>query len=281
MFDPSILAGKSILVTGGGSGLGLAMAKAFASYGAKVTIAGRSRERLEAALPEIAAAAREGGEADFFAADVRDPEQVESARRPRRRAVRQGRWPRQQRGRQLPRPLRGPDAQRLRRGRAHRPPRLGLLRSRRRTAPAGAAGAGRHRFDRHDLCLDGHGLRAPLRLRQGGSARHDALARRRVGARRDPVERDRAGPDPDGGRVLAPDGRGRRREERPREDPARRASAGKRRSPTSRRSSSPTSARTRPATASRWTAANGSPAPASSPTTAGSRASSSRPPSTR
>jgi NAD(P)-dependent dehydrogenase (short-subunit alcohol dehydrogenase family) len=78
MYDSSILAGKSILVTGGGSGLGFAMAKAFASYGAKVTIAGRSRERLENALPSIASVARQGGEADSFAADVRDPEQVEA-----------------------------------------------------------------------------------------------------------------------------------------------------------------------------------------------------------
>ena len=77
MFDPRILADKSILVTGGGSGLGLAMAKTFASYGARVTIAGRTRERLESAVAEIAASAREGGEADLFAADVRDPEQVE------------------------------------------------------------------------------------------------------------------------------------------------------------------------------------------------------------
>ena len=77
MFDSRILADRSILVTGGGSGLGLAMAKTFASYGARVTIAGRTRERLESAVKEIAASAREGGEADFFAADVRDPEQVE------------------------------------------------------------------------------------------------------------------------------------------------------------------------------------------------------------
>ena len=77
MYESRILAGKSILVTGGGSGLGLAMATAFAAHGAKVTVAGRRKERLEAALPAIAAAAREGGEADSFAADVRDPEQVE------------------------------------------------------------------------------------------------------------------------------------------------------------------------------------------------------------
>jgi NAD(P)-dependent dehydrogenase (short-subunit alcohol dehydrogenase family) len=77
MFDSKILAGRSIVVTGGGSGLGLAMAKAFAAHGAQVTIAGRTRERLEAALPEIRAGASEGGDADSFAADVRDPEQVE------------------------------------------------------------------------------------------------------------------------------------------------------------------------------------------------------------
>ena len=76
MFDPKTLAGRSILVTGGGSGLGLAMATTFAAHGARVAIAGRKRERLEAAVREIAAAAREGGEAAFFPADVRDPEQA-------------------------------------------------------------------------------------------------------------------------------------------------------------------------------------------------------------
>ncbi len=76
MFDSRILAGRSILVTGGGSGLGLAMAKTFVSYGAKVTIAGRKRERLEGASKEIAEAAREGGEVALFAADVRDAGEV-------------------------------------------------------------------------------------------------------------------------------------------------------------------------------------------------------------
>ena len=72
-FSPGLLAGRSVIVTGGGSGLGLAMAKTFASYGALVTISGRKRERLDAALPGIAAAAREGGAAHAIAADVRDP----------------------------------------------------------------------------------------------------------------------------------------------------------------------------------------------------------------
>jgi NAD(P)-dependent dehydrogenase (short-subunit alcohol dehydrogenase family) len=71
-FAPGLLAGRSIIVTGGGSGLGLAMAKTFASYGARVTIAGRRRERVDAALPQITAAARDGGDALAIAADVRD-----------------------------------------------------------------------------------------------------------------------------------------------------------------------------------------------------------------
>ena len=78
MFDSGILAGRGIIVTGGGSGLGLAMSKAFASVGAKVTIAGRKRERLEAAAAEVAGAARGEGEVAFFPADVRDPAQVEA-----------------------------------------------------------------------------------------------------------------------------------------------------------------------------------------------------------
>jgi len=77
MFDPKILAGNSVLVTGGGSGLGLAMSKCFAAHGAKVTIAGRTLDRLERGAREIAEAAREGGEVDLFPADVREPDEVE------------------------------------------------------------------------------------------------------------------------------------------------------------------------------------------------------------
>jgi NAD(P)-dependent dehydrogenase (short-subunit alcohol dehydrogenase family) len=77
MFDAKTLADRSILVTGGGSGLGLAMAKRFVGLGARVTIAGRKRERLEAASKEVAEAAGAGGEIDFCAADVREPGEVE------------------------------------------------------------------------------------------------------------------------------------------------------------------------------------------------------------
>ncbi|HEV8232310.1 MAG TPA: SDR family oxidoreductase [Thermoanaerobaculia bacterium] len=77
MFDPKILAERSILVTGGGSGLGLAMAKRFAAHGAKVTIAGRTLDRLEKAAEEIRQVSREGGEVDIHPADVREPAEVD------------------------------------------------------------------------------------------------------------------------------------------------------------------------------------------------------------
>ncbi|THF54842.1 SDR family NAD(P)-dependent oxidoreductase [Ollibium composti] len=47
------LSGKHALVTGGGGGLGLAIAKALAAAGARVTVAGRRADVLEAAKAEI------------------------------------------------------------------------------------------------------------------------------------------------------------------------------------------------------------------------------------
>ncbi len=47
------LAGQHAFVTGGGSGIGLACARAFLADGAQVTIVGRSRERLDSALAEL------------------------------------------------------------------------------------------------------------------------------------------------------------------------------------------------------------------------------------
>ena len=47
------LEGKTALVTGGGSGIGLAIARRFASEGARVFITGRNRERLAQAVAQI------------------------------------------------------------------------------------------------------------------------------------------------------------------------------------------------------------------------------------
>lgn len=55
--DPEdMLVGKLALVTGGSSGIGLAIAKEFASCGADVVIAGTRQEKVDAALETIGGA---------------------------------------------------------------------------------------------------------------------------------------------------------------------------------------------------------------------------------
>ncbi|HEX6420368.1 MAG TPA: SDR family oxidoreductase [Acidimicrobiales bacterium] len=72
------LAGFSALVTGGGSGIGLACARRLAADGASVTIAGRSEDRLRAAAKEIEAVAADGAGVRAVPADVTDEPSVEA-----------------------------------------------------------------------------------------------------------------------------------------------------------------------------------------------------------
>ena len=75
MFTKDTLSGKTILITGGGSGLGLAMSKGFAESGANIAICGRTEEKLQKAVKEIEEAG-EKTEARYYICDVRDHEAV-------------------------------------------------------------------------------------------------------------------------------------------------------------------------------------------------------------
>ena len=69
------LEGQHAFITGGGSGIGLACAQAFLADGATVTIAGRSTERLEAALADLASLP---GQAHAVSVDIADEASVQS-----------------------------------------------------------------------------------------------------------------------------------------------------------------------------------------------------------
>ena len=64
------LKGRSVFVTGGGSGVNLAIAKVLAKLGANIGICGRSEERLIAASTDLSAF---GGKIFTQVADVRYP----------------------------------------------------------------------------------------------------------------------------------------------------------------------------------------------------------------
>src|SRR6266550_4304220 len=76
MFEKGLLAGKRILVTGGGSGLGAAMGRRFVELGAELIICGRRLELLEA----TAAAMRSelGGTISVARCDIRDGAAVDA-----------------------------------------------------------------------------------------------------------------------------------------------------------------------------------------------------------
>jgi NAD(P)-dependent dehydrogenase (short-subunit alcohol dehydrogenase family) len=68
------LAGQTVIVTGGGSGIGRAVARALGEAGATVVVADLASEQAEAAAAEIAAA---GGRALAVPTDVADPASVQ------------------------------------------------------------------------------------------------------------------------------------------------------------------------------------------------------------
>jgi NAD(P)-dependent dehydrogenase (short-subunit alcohol dehydrogenase family) len=69
MFQAGLLRDRRIVITGGGTGLGAAMARRFAGLGAEVALLGRRKEKLDEVAASIAAA---GGKATAHPCDVRD-----------------------------------------------------------------------------------------------------------------------------------------------------------------------------------------------------------------
>jgi len=77
MFASDLLKGKRALITGGGTGLGKAMAKRYLELGAAVYICGRRGDVLRATCAELSDAT--GGNIQLFECDVRDPAMVEDS----------------------------------------------------------------------------------------------------------------------------------------------------------------------------------------------------------
>jgi citronellol/citronellal dehydrogenase len=76
VFKPELFKGRTILVTGGGSGIGRCTAHELSALGAHVVIAGRKAEKLSVVKAEIEAA---GGTCETHAFDIREEAQVKEA----------------------------------------------------------------------------------------------------------------------------------------------------------------------------------------------------------
>jgi NAD(P)-dependent dehydrogenase (short-subunit alcohol dehydrogenase family) len=76
VFRDGLLEGKVALITGGGSGINLAIAERFAEHGAKVALIGRTQQKLESAAAGIE---KNHGIAAGFPADVRNYEALSGA----------------------------------------------------------------------------------------------------------------------------------------------------------------------------------------------------------
>ena len=77
MFKTDLLAGKKILITGGGTGLGKSIGRRYLELGAHLVICGRRKEVLDATAEELRAALP-AAVVDTLACDVRDAGQVEA-----------------------------------------------------------------------------------------------------------------------------------------------------------------------------------------------------------
>jgi len=76
VFEHKLLAAKNAIITGGGSGINLAIARRFAEHGAAVGLIGRTKDKLDAAAAAITKA---GGVASGHPADVREYDALAAA----------------------------------------------------------------------------------------------------------------------------------------------------------------------------------------------------------
>jgi citronellol/citronellal dehydrogenase len=72
-FAPGLFAGRTVLISGAGTGIGRAAAHAFARLGANLMLCGRSAEKLESAREALA---RYGCPVETHSLSIRDPEAV-------------------------------------------------------------------------------------------------------------------------------------------------------------------------------------------------------------
>ena len=77
--DALALAGTAARITGGGSGIGLASARALRNDGCAVTITGRTEERLREAVEQLNAEGSGLPEARWFVADAQDEAATEAS----------------------------------------------------------------------------------------------------------------------------------------------------------------------------------------------------------
>jgi len=74
IFKPDLFAGKNYLITGGGTGIGRAIAHEIASLGGHVILAARKLERLEKTAAEIL---QSGGRASYYELNIRNETMVQ------------------------------------------------------------------------------------------------------------------------------------------------------------------------------------------------------------
>ena len=191
--------GRNVLVTGGASGIGLAIADAFLTEGARVLVADRDRAGLDR-LPERLA---DPGRLETIAIDIAEPGAAGAPRRARRGDPGRGRRARQQRR------VDGPDADpRDRRGGVGSAvlgqPAGDLLPDPGRRPPDGRAPRRRGGLDLLGQRPADRVAGGPLQRDQGGHRRDHALVRQRAQSPRVAVQLRRAGRDGQrrGGRRL-------------------------------------------------------------------------------